>query len=236
MKLQGQTALVTGASRGIGRAIAEALAREGARLVIAGRSSQLRQAARALALHSEVHAVRADVSRPADVRRLFAAVRKRLGSLDILVNNAGIAEASPVAEMPDEVWQRAVDVNLTATFLCARAALQLMLPRQRGHILNVVSVAAFIPYTGNAAYCAAKAGVLQFTRVLRREVRGSGIRVTALLPGATNTAMWDTLWPDAPRERMMSPADVAEAALSAILLPDNAVVEELIVRPISGSV
>jgi len=233
--LVGQTALVTGASRGIGRAIAERLAREGARLVIAARSPELLQAARELALHGEVHAVRADVARPAGVRRLFAAVKKRLGSLDILVNSAGMAEAALVAETSDALWEETLGANLTATFLCSRAALELMLPQRRGHILNVVSTAAYIPYTRNAAYCAAKAGVLAFTRVLRREAREAGIRVTALLPGATDTAIWDRLWPDAPREKMMKPADVAEAALAAILLPEQAVVEEMIVRPISGS-
>lgn len=235
MRLQGQTALITGASRGIGRAIAGAFARQGARLVLASRSAQLKQAARELALETEVHAVRADVSRPADVRRLFSAVRLRFGGLDILVNNAGIAESRPVAETSDALWEETLGTNLTATFLCSRAALELMLPQKRGHIVNVLSVAAFTPFPENSAYCAAKAGALALTRVLREEVRSSGIRVTALLPGATDTAIWQRLWPEAPRDKMMSAADVAEAALAAVLAPESSVMEEIVLRPIAGT-
>jgi NAD(P)-dependent dehydrogenase (short-subunit alcohol dehydrogenase family) len=235
MRLQGQTALVVGASRGIGRAIAEALAREGARLVIAARSRQLKQAERELALISEVHAVRADASRPAAVRRLFAAVRQHFDGLDILVNSAGLAEWQPVAQTSDDLWARTMGSNLTATFLCSRAALELMLPRRRGHIVNLISVAALEPFKGNSAYSAAKAGALAFTRVLREEVRGCGIRVTAIVPGATNTAIWERLWPDAPRDKMMAPADVAEAVLSALVLPESALMEEIVLRHTSGN-
>ncbi len=235
MRLQGQTALITGASRGIGRAIAGAFARQGARLVLASRSAQVKQAARELALETEVHAVRADVSRPADVRRLFSAVRRRFGGLDILVNNAGIAESRPVAETSDALWEETLGTNLAATFLCSRAALELMLPQKRGHIVNVLSVAAFTPFPENSAYCAAKAGALALTRVLREEVRSSGIRVTALLPGATDTAIWQRLWPEAPRDKMMSAADVAEAALAAVLAPESSVMEEIVLRPIAGT-
>ncbi len=235
MRLQGQTAVVIGASRGIGRAIAEALAREGARLVIAARSPQLKQAQRELALISEVHAVRADCSRTPGVQRVFSAVKQRFGAPDILVNSAGTAESRPVIETSDELWAETIAANLTATFLCSRAALQLMLPQKRGHIVNVISIAATTPFAGNSAYGAAKAGALAFTRVLREEVRNCGIRVTAVIPGATDTAIWERLWPDAPREKMMSPADVAAAVLSALTLPEKAVMEEIFLLPIAGS-
>lgn len=235
MSLEGQTALITGASRGIGRAIAARLAREGARLLITARSAELQEAARELTELTEVHAVCADVTRPANVQGLFEEVRTRFDSLDILVNSAGVAEAAPVVETSADLWQKTLAVNLTATFLCSRAALEVMLPRRRGHIVNLISVAAIIPYAGNSAYAAAKAGALAFTRVLREEVRAAGIRVTAVLPGPTDTPLWDRFWPQAPREKMMSPAAVAEAVVSAILLPGNAVAEELILRPISGS-
>ncbi len=235
MRLQGQTALVTGASRGIGRAIAGALAREGARLMIASRSAAVRQAARELALETEVHAVRADVSRPADVGRLFAAARKRLGSLDILINSAGMAESRPAAETTDELWNETLGGNLTSVFLCTRAALEWMLPARRGHILNVLSVAAVTTFPGNSAYCAAKAGALAFTRVVRDEVRAGGVRVTALLPGPTDTNLWNRLWPEAPRDKMMSPHEVAQAALAAILMPDSSTMEEILLRAISGN-
>jgi NAD(P)-dependent dehydrogenase (short-subunit alcohol dehydrogenase family) len=235
MRLQGQTAVVIGASRGIGRAIAEALAREGARLVIASRSPQLKQAQRELSLISEVHAVRADAARPAAVRRIFSMARQEFGAPDIVVNSAGMAESQPVAQTSDELWNETLASNLTAAFLCSRAALELMLPRRHGHIVNIISTAAIMPFRGNSAYSAAKAGALAFTRVLREEVRDSGIRVTAVLPGPTDTAIWERLWPDAPREKMMSPADVAAAVLSALVLPENAVMEEILLLPIAGS-
>ncbi len=235
MPLRGQTALITGASRGIGRAIAGAFAARGARLVLASRSPELKSAAEELARETEVYAVRADVSSPAGVRRLFAAVKRRFGSLDILVNNAGMAESRPVAETSDALWKETLGTNLTGTFLCSRAAVGLMLAQRRGHIVNILSVAAFTAFPDSAAYCAAKAGALAFTRVLREEVRSSGIRVTAILPGAVDTAIWERLWPDAPREKMMPPSDVAEAVLHAVLAPESSVLEEIVLKPIGGN-
>ncbi len=235
MRLGGQTALVTGASRGIGRAIAGLLAQRGARLVMASRSPALKQAARELARDTETLAVRADVRKPADVARLFALVKRRFGSLDILVNNAGMAEARTIAATSDAVWEETLGTNLTGTFLCTRAALELMLPQKRGHIVNILSVAAFTVFPESSAYCAAKAGALAFTRVLREEVRPSGIRVTAVLPGAVDTAIWDRLWPDAPRDKMMPASDVAEAVLHALLAPESSVLEEIILRPVTGT-
>jgi len=236
MRLHGQTAVVTGASRGIGRAVAEGLAHQGARLVIVSRSAApLRQAARELGLIAEVRAVRADVSRPADVRRVFAAVAREFEAPDIVVNNAGMAEFRLVAETSDDLWLKTLGANLTGVFLCCRAALELMTPRQRGHIVNIISTAAIVPFAATSAYGAAKAGALQFTRVMREEVRATGIRVTALLPGPTDTEIWARSWPEAPRDRMMRPADVAEALLAAVTLPETAVAEEILLRPPSGN-
>lgn len=235
MTLAGQTALITGASRGIGRAIAGALGARGARLVLVSRSPALRRTARELALETEVVPMRADVREPAAVRRLFRTVQRRFGSLDILVNNAGIAESSAVATTSDELWDETIGTNLTGTFLCTRAALAMMLPAKRGFIVNVISVAATTPFPNSSAYCAAKAGALMFTRVLREEVRASGIRVTAILPGPVDTAIWERLWPEAPRDKMMQPADVAEAVISAVLAPETAMIEEIVLRPMAGN-
>lgn len=234
LRLAGRTALVTGAGRGIGRAIAAALAREGARLVLVSRSAGCRKAARELAPLTEAEGFRADVSSPVQVRRLFDHVRKRFGGLDLLVNSAGNAEAAPVASTSDRLWERALGANLTGTFLCCRAALKLMLPVSRGHIVNILSIAAIEAFTNSGAYCASKFGALGFTRVLREEVRAGGIRVTAVLPGAVNTSLWENYWPEAPREKMMEPEDVAEAVLAAVLSRDRAATEEIVLRPIAG--
>ncbi len=205
------------------------------RLVLASRTAAITRAAREVAMESEAYGVRADVSRPADVKRLFAAVERRLGSLDILVNSAGMAEARPVVDTSDALWNETLAANLTGTFLCTRAALRLMLARGGGHIVNIISVAATTIFANNSAYSAAKAGALAFTRVLREEVRGSGIRVTAVLPGPVDTPLWQRLWPEAPREKMMPPADVARVVLHAVSMPAGSVVEELVLRPVSGS-
>ena len=214
----GQVAVVTGASRGIGRAIAAALEREGAQVLRVSRRAGFR----------------ADVTSPAEVARVFAHVRKRFGRLDLLVNSIGVAEAAPVVSTSDELWARALAANLTATFLCCRAALKLMLPRRRGHIINILSVAALEAFPNSAAYCASKFGALGFTRVLREEVRSKGIRVTAVLPGPVNTTIWKKYWPEAPRRKMMEPEDVAEAVLAAARSREKAVFEEIVLRPIAG--
>lgn len=228
--LSGKTAVVTGAGSGIGLAIARALAAQKARVLLVSRSKSCVTAAPRL--HAE--AFPADVSDSGAVHRLFAHVRKTWGHLDILVNSAGVAEAVPLRSMTDQTWRRVLDANLTATFFCCRAALDLMLPRKRGHIVNILSVAAVEVFPDNAAYCASKFGALGLTRVLREEVRAAGIRVTAVLPGAVDTPIWRTYWPDAPREKMLQPADVADAVLGALTARDNAVVEEIVLRSISG--
>lgn len=217
-----RTALITGASRGIGKAIAEALATEGFRLLLVSRSIP------------QATGYRADISVPGEVRGLFAHAREILGHLDVLVNSAGVAEAAPVTETTDDLWERVLATNLTGTFLCCRAALEWMMPRKSGHIINILSVAAMEVFPNNAAYCASKFGALGFTRVLREEVRASGIRVTAVLPGAVDTKIWDHYWPDAPREKMMIPEDVAGAVMGAVLARDQAVIEEIVLRPRTG--
>ncbi len=222
--------MVTGAGSGIGLAIAKALAAAKARVLLVSRSNSCVTAARRL--HAE--GFPADVSDSGAVHRLFAHVRKTWGHLDVLVNSAGVAEATPLRSTTDQTWQRVLDTNLTATFFCCRAALDLMLPRKRGHIVNILSIAALEVFPNNAAYCASKFGALGLTRVLREEVREAGIRVTAVLPGAVDTPIWRNYWPDAPRERMLQPADVADAVLAALNARDHAVAEEIVLRHTAG--
>ena len=228
--MRGKTALVTGAGSGIGLAIACSLAAGKFRVLLVSRSKACVNAAKRL----DAEAFPADVSDPAAVRRLFSHVRKTWGHLDVLVNSAGVAEAAPVRTTTDQVWQRALAVNLTGTFLCCRAALDLMLPRKRGHIVNILSSASTEVFVNNAAYCASKFGALGLTRVLREEVRAAGIRVTAVLPGATDTPIWANYWPDAPRHKMLQPSDVADAVLAALTARDKSVTEEIVLKPIGG--
>lgn len=234
-RLRGKNALITGANRGIGLAIASALAAEGCNLVITGRDkSSLNKAATKLSHSAKVLPVFCDVRDPDEVQAMLAAVKSRFPRLDFLINNAGIAhENFSIEELPLKIWKEVLDTNLTGTFLVTQAALPLI--KSGGTIVNNLSIAAKQVFPGLSAYIAAKHGALGFTNTLREELREKGIRVVALLPGSTDTAIWNTLWPEAPRKKMMSPAAVAQAVLDALLLPGDAVIEELVIRPKVGT-
>jgi NAD(P)-dependent dehydrogenase (short-subunit alcohol dehydrogenase family) len=234
-KLRQQVALVTGASRGIGLAIARTLAAKGCNLVVTGRDEQaLRRISRELASAKiRILVQSCEVRDPQSVDDLFRVLRRQFQRLDILINNAGIAHANlTVDKLPLTVWQHVIDTNLTGTFLVTQAALAIM--KRGGTIVNNLSVAANRAFAGCSAYNASKHGALGFTSTLREELRAKGIRVIALLPGATDTDIWKTLWPQAPRKKMMSPATVAEAVVNAILLPPDATVETLEILPTVG--
>jgi NAD(P)-dependent dehydrogenase (short-subunit alcohol dehydrogenase family) len=232
--LKNQVALVTGATRGIGLAIARALAAEGCHLVLTGRDeSALRRFSRELASAKiQVLAHPCDVRDPQSINDLFRALRRQFKRLDILVNNAGIAHANlTVDKLPLPLWQDVIETNLTGTFLVTQAALAIMKPGAT--IVNNLSIANRV-FPGMSAYIASKHGALGFTNTLREELRPKGIRVIALLPGATNTDIWNSFWPQAPRKKMMSPATVATAVVNTILLPPNATVETLEILPTAG--
>lgn len=239
-RLTGKVAVITGGSRGIGYAIARALAMEGADIVITGRdvgkltksAGQLRKEVRNRA---KIVAMACDVRAPESVARLFAVVKRRFRKLDILINNAGISQPpTPLQETTLELWRDQIDTNLTGVFLCSRAALPLM---ERGAtVINNISVAAKQIFPNYYGYTAAKAGALGFTLSLRAELVPRGIRVTALLPGATATDIWQQIMPNAPFDHMMKPENIAEAVLYAVLLPPEAMLAEIIVTPTLGAV
>jgi NAD(P)-dependent dehydrogenase (short-subunit alcohol dehydrogenase family) len=232
----GKTAVVTGGNRGIGLAIARELARNGCNVVISGRNAEALEAA-LMQLKSEgctISAKSCDISDSEQVDRLFDAVRQHCGALDFLVNNAGAAHAlATVDQIAPEEFRRVVDVNLVGTFLCCHAAIPLM--RSGGVIVNNLSVAALQSFSGMSAYNASKAGALALTNVLREELRGKGIRVLALIPGAVDTDIWQQFWPEAPREKMISAEDVARAVALAVLMPANTSIEEIRIGPAIGT-
>ena len=162
------------------------------------------------------------------------AVKKAFGKIDVLVNNAGITQ--PIVTVEDttlEMWRDVIDTNLTGVFLCTRAALPLM--KAGATIINNLSAAAKQVFPKYATYSAAKRGALGFTLSLREELIPRGIRVMALMPGATATDMWDQIMPDAPRDRMIDVDSVAQAVLYAVLLPPNVNLSEIMLDPTGGA-
>lgn len=245
--LADRVAVVTGGSRGIGFAVARALVREGCSIVITGRDENvLAQAAAGIedsvpaSLRSprkhrpQVLSRHCEVQHPESVAGLFSGVKQHFGKVDLLVNNAGVAQPTvPVARTSLELWHEVIDTNLTGLFLCTRAALPLM--SRGGTIVNNLSIAAKTVFPNFAAYNASKHGALGFTLSLREELIPRGIRVVALMPGATDTDIWQQFWPDAPRERMIEVESVAQAVVYAALLPPSVNLSELILTPTGGS-
>jgi len=232
---QAKVVVITGGSRGIGLAMARTFARAGYSVVIAGRDAKRLEnaAAEVRKNQGQVAAVPADVRDPGSVAKLFQAVSRVHSVIDVLINNAGVAHAlAPVEQLAVEAWKEVIETNLTGTFLVTRAALPLM--RAGGTIVNNLSIAATQPFAGMSAYNAAKFGALGFTRALREDLRQQGIRVLALLPGATDTEIWDQFWPDAPKEKMISADAVAEAVLHAVSAPANTTIEEIRIGPTAG--
>jgi 3-oxoacyl-[acyl-carrier protein] reductase len=236
LKLRGQVAIVTGAGRGIGRAVVLGLAREGAAVVLAARS--VRELA-TVAREVEVAGGHALVV-PTDVRQepaVVALVKRALaehGRVDVLVTAAGVASFGAVADSKTDDWDQMLAVNLRGAILCCRAVLPTMMEQRRGTIVNIGSVVTSRTLAGSAGYTASKYGLLGFSRVLAEEMRSHGVRVGVLSAGATDTPLWDAVSGGPDRALMLKPEQVAEAALLMATLPPNATLEELSLLPAGG--
>jgi 3-oxoacyl-[acyl-carrier protein] reductase len=228
------TALVTGATEGIGRAIALALGAAGHKVGICARTG-----AKVTALLAEFDrlgvqaaGLRCDVGDPAQVDDLVAHVTEKLGPIDILINNAGVGVLKPFAELTLEDWDSVMSANLRSMYLVTRAVLPGMRTRRRGDIVNIASLAGKRGFPGGTAYAASKHGVLGFSESLMLEVRKDGVRVVAICPGSVDTKIIhsQTLFERDPA-KILQPDDVARAVLDILALPRRATVSEFEIRP-----
>ncbi len=229
MELRGKNALITGAGKGIGRAIALALAKEGVRVGLVARStSDLEQLASTISSQHQTKTAfaSADVSKRSEAEAAYNQIKHDLGPIDILVNNAGVASFGTVTEMPPEEWERMIQVNLFGTYYMTYYALPDMMDRSSGSILNIASTAGERGFATGSAYCASKFAVLGFTESVLQEVRKHNIRVTALTPSTVNTELAAKAGLKIGEEhRMLQPEDVAQLALATLLLPDRVFVK-----------
>ena len=230
--------VVTGASQGIGAAIAKAFAAEvpEARLALVARNEKnLHASARAcIKAGGAVEIFPCDVSDETSVTAMAKAVTKHFGRVDVLINNAGAFESAPLLETKVALFDRMIAVNLRSTFLVSQAFLPGMVKRGRGDVFNLSSIAGLQAYPNGAAYCAAKYGVTGLTAVMRAEMKGKGVRVCCVHPGATWTPSWEKS--GIKPERIMPAEDVARAILDVYRLGRRTVVESLVLRPQSGDV
>jgi NAD(P)-dependent dehydrogenase (short-subunit alcohol dehydrogenase family) len=232
-ELANQVAVITGANRGIGKAIALAFAERGASLALCARHDDSLQqfAAELRTKGTNVLAQSCDVSVEADVERLFEAVSKRFGQVDILVNNAGAFDGGPLDEVSLEAWNNVLGSCLTGSFLCSRAAFRLMKPRRSGRILNIGSISAQRPREGSTPYSAAKFGVWGLTQATALDGRPFGITCSCLHPGNVLVERRIDSGKSSDDEPMMHPESIAQAALAMVTLPPDVNFLEAIVLP-----
>ena len=234
-QLDGKIAIITGGGTGIGKGIARAFAKEGAKLVIASRSKDKLEATAAELRQSgaTVTVLPTDVTNEQHVLDLFQSTVQEFGRVDILVNNSGVFDGGPLEELTLETWQTVLDVNLTGPFLCSREAMKIMKRQKGGRIINIGSISAQMPRMNSAPYTAAKHGLVGLTKATALEGREFGVSASCLHPGNTLTELRATAIRPQDEEPMMSTDDIAMAAMAMAALPPYANMLESIVLPVT---
>jgi NAD(P)-dependent dehydrogenase (short-subunit alcohol dehydrogenase family) len=229
--VEGKVTLITGASRGIGLAIAESLSKMGAHVALCARDQKRLQA-----VVGEIErdgrkaiAVPADVSLASDISAAVRKTEQELGPIEILINNAGIGYFVPVQEGTEEMWDAVLDTNLKSVFLLSKAVAPGMIERRSGHIINISSMAGKSAFAGGSIYCASKWGLLGLTQCMAEDLRTHGIRVSAVCPGSVNTEFSPHTGKD-PR-KMLQPADVAHAVQTIVTQEPQSFISEISLRP-----
>ncbi len=232
-------AIITGASSGIGKATALTFAKAGISVALVSRSpdklAAVESAVRTVGVEAKAYPI--DLAEVKTVKDKIAAIATEFGPIDILVNNAGIGYTNPLRKTSLTDWQQVIDLNLTSVFQCIQGVLPQMRDRRRGTIVNIASIAASNSFPDWGAYSVSKAALIALAKTLAVEERANGIRVVNISPGAVNTSLWETetVQADFEREAMLTPEIVAQSILHTVLLPVQAVVEEMIIMPSGGS-
>lgn len=234
--IEGKVAIVTGASKGIGKAIADVFANSGAKVVLAARTRKVvEQVADDLKeIGADVLTIPTDVTNVDAVQSLITETLDVYQKLDILINNAGAGVFGNVVDYDLSDWDTVINSNLKGVFLCSKFALPHLIADGGGQIINVLSIAAKVPFPASGAYCAAKAGALALTKVMAAEVRQQNVRVTAVLPGSVETPFWDDIPEHPDFDKMLKPEHIADAILSVCQQPNGMVTEEIVVMPPLG--
>ena len=230
VSIQHQVAVVTGAGRGIGRAIAIELAQLGARVVLVARSqSDLEETGRTIGPSASV--MPADVRSKEELRRVFGQTAAVYGPVDILVNAAGLGIFGRVVDYKDEDFATVIDTNLRGIFYTSRFVLPSMIERGKGHIINIASIAGKVGSATRAVYCASKFGVIGFTESLAEEVRQYGIRASIICPGSTDSGFNPANHAGKARDKMLHPSDIAHAVRTIVTQEPNSFISEIVLRP-----
>lgn len=229
--LEGKVSIITGASQGIGRAIAEELGGMGSQLVISARGEAALQAVASQVARSGVKAlaVAADVRDRQQCEKLVQRALDEFGQVDILVNNAGVGVFAPVHEIGDDDWERVMATNVRGIFYCSRAVIPHMIARRTGHIINISSLAGKNGIAGGAVYCASKFAVMGLSYSMAEDLRGYGIRVAVVCPGTVETEFSPHRGKDP--QKMLQPSDVARAVAFLTTQAPQSFVSEILIRP-----
>lgn len=233
-----KVAVITGGTKGIGRAIIYKFASHGFDIITCSRNDEelsgLKNDVENSFQNISIFILNSDLSKKAEVTNFVKFIKAKSNHIDVLVNNTGVFLPGMICSEPDGALEMMINTNLYSAYHLTRGLLPLMMADKDGHIFNICSVASIIPYANGGSYSISKYAMLGMTKVLREEMKAYGIRVTAVLPGATYTASWAGV--DLPESRFMKSEDVADAVFGAHQLSKNSVVEEILIRPQEGDI